>query len=305
MQLGSELADELRRLKTAEAAPPVDPERVVFLAEVTDDLDPRREEIKRYLSQAGIAVLPTVYYPHDDAAGFANAMTADLARSKLFVQLLGPLPGRKPPAAPNGFPTLQYELARRRGITILQWTSRDLDVAGVEDPQHRALLEATTVRACPIEELKRTIVEELQRKPAAPAPRSSDALVFVNSDDADRLLAEQICAILGGGGVGYSLPMRAGDPADVRSDLEDNLRTCDGLLLVYGVTTPAWVRSQLRQCRKVLSQREQPIAALAVFEGPPLEKLDFDVMLPSLQRLDCRKGVDQDLLQRFIRSLRP
>jgi hypothetical protein len=200
---------------------------------------------------------------------------------------------------------LQYELARRHGITIVQWLSRDVDVGQVDDAPHRALLESDTLRACPIEELKQTVMNELRRQPEPPPrPRSAELLVFVNSDGPDRGLAEEICRILDSQGLGYSLAMQAGDPADVRSDLEGNLLTCDGLMLVYGSTTAAWVRSQLRQCRKVLSQREQPLAALAVYEGPPPEKIGLDLMLPKLQRLDCRNGVSDAPLQAFIRSLK-
>jgi hypothetical protein len=305
-QLGSELAGELQRLRGVGGPRTADPQApAVFLAEVTDDLDPRREEVRRYLNQTGIPVLPTTYYSHDDAAAFAAAMAADLGQSKLFVQLLGPLPGRKPPSAPNGFPALQYDLARRHGATIVQWRSRDVDLEKVEDLQHRALLEADVVRACPIEELKQTIVAEVRRLPAPSKSRSAaEMLVFVNSDGPDRGLAEQICRILDGQGLGYSLAMQAGDPAEVRNDLEDNLRACDGLMLVYGATSVAWVRSQLRQCRKVLSQRDQPLTALAVFEGPPPDKVGLDLMLPNLQRLDCRNGVNDVALQAFVRSLK-
>src|SRR5215471_19472958 len=49
-----------RRLKALAGppSPPAEPLATVFLAEVTDDLDPRREQVRRYLEQAQLRVLP-------------------------------------------------------------------------------------------------------------------------------------------------------------------------------------------------------------------------------------------------------
>lgn len=304
-QLGTELAAELLRLKELSPQPaPVAQGPAVFLAEVTDDLETRRDEVRRYLSQAGVRVLPTVFYPRDDGAAFEAAMTSDLAQCKLFVQLLSGVVGRKPPPAPNGFPALQYELALRQGLPIMQWRARDIDVAAVEDGAQRGLLDQETVRACAMEEFKQAIVDELRRAPAPPKPKPSSILVFLNTDGPDRQLAEQIGQYLVDQGVGYTMPLQEGSPEEVRSDLEDNLLTCDGLMLVYGASSAGWVRSQLRQCRKVISQRDQPLAALAVFEGPPPDKVGLDLVLPNLQRLDCRGGLSDASVQQFLSSFR-
>jgi hypothetical protein len=64
------------------------------------------------------------------------------------------------------------------------------------------------------------------------------------------------------------------------------------------------VRSQLRQGRKILSQREQPPSALAIFEGPPPEKMELSVSMPDWMTLDCRGGLDTRVLQQFVQSLR-
>jgi hypothetical protein len=60
----------------------------VFLAEVTPDLDELRGNIRRYLTQANIRVLPETYYDRTPSA-FRTAMEADLNQSLVFVQLLG------------------------------------------------------------------------------------------------------------------------------------------------------------------------------------------------------------------------
>jgi hypothetical protein len=74
----------------------------VFLAEVTDDLEFKREEVRRYLQQQGISVLPELSYPLGRTE-FERALDADLANSRLFAQLLGPVPGKRPPDVPDGY----------------------------------------------------------------------------------------------------------------------------------------------------------------------------------------------------------
>ena len=303
-QLGHELSQELKRLRAGGGdTTPGHSGPTVFLAEATDDLETRREEVRRYLSQAGLDVLPQTYYPRDDAGLFAQAMNADLAKCKVFVQLLGAFPGRKQPAVPKGYPALQHELAQEAKIPILQWRSRDLDVSSVEDPIQRGLLNGETVRACGIEEFKQTVVEEARRPARAIPQRSKDVLVFVNNDSPDRELAQSVAELLLKEGVGSLLPLASGNPEEIRMDLEQNLLDCDGLLLLYGATTASWVRSQLRQGRKIISQREQPLAAMAVCEGPPPDKVGLDLMLPDLQQLRCRGGVNPAPVRSFVASL--
>ena len=59
----------------------------------------------------------------------------------------------------------------------------------------------------------------------------------VNSDSPDRELAGEITKLLVQEGVGYSMPLATGSPDEIRTDLEENLLNCDGLLLIYGATT--------------------------------------------------------------------
>jgi hypothetical protein len=76
------------------------------------------------------------------------------------------------------------------------------------------------------------------------------------------------------------------------------------VLLIYGASGAEWVRSQLRQGRKIISQRDRPLNALAVYEGPPFTKEDLGVAIPNLVLLDCRDGFDTTKLGQFVASLR-
>jgi len=310
--LSLDIVKELRRLKaaaeaTTQAGPPaaVQPAgRTVFLAETTDDLDAERASVKRYLDQAGIAVLPETYLPLEPAA-FRQAVERDLGRSHLFVQLLSTVPGKRPPGLARGYASLQHELAAAHGKQILQWRSPGLDVAAVEDADQRRLLELVTVCSESLEDFKREVrrqaTEPLDQRPAAPA----HAFIFVNREGSDRHLASNVCDVLDEVGAEYALPIESLIPSENRQDLERSIRDSDGVIIVYGSTTVAWVREQLRQCRKISIQRPTPLQALAVFEGPPEDKPELDLKLHNMEVLNCRTGFAPDKLRQFLGRLQP
>lgn len=139
----------------------------VLLAEARDDLEFRRLEVQRYLEQQGVVVLPEAPYPMGRVE-FERALDADLTSCRLFAQLLGPVPGKRPRDVPEGYGWLQYEGARRRGLPVLQWRSPELELAGVEWPRHRELLELATVQATSLESFKRALPRRLPRQPQCP-----------------------------------------------------------------------------------------------------------------------------------------
>ncbi|MGT2475133.1 TIR domain-containing protein [Paraburkholderia terrae] len=311
-KLRMELGAELTRIHSMESATEVvaPPVATIFLAEVTDDLDAQREALSTYAKQANLRVLPETLYPYNDVAEYRRRMAADLKESKVFVQLLSELPGKKPQGWDARLPALQYEEAKKTGLAILQWRGRELDTARMDiaDMPHRVLLVGPDVRACGSGEFKRAVVEEATRPPklvTGKAP-SSNILVFVNSDSPDRDIADDVCRILKSEGVGYSMPIydEQTKPADVRADLELNLSMCDGLIVVYGHTPVTWVRRQLAQGHKILSQRDQPLTVLGLVEGPPPSKQDVGFQLPNMLSLDCKDGVRREVLSRFVASLR-
>ena len=274
----------------------------IFLARSTDDMETREAELVSYLTQAGLGIFPETWYREDDYQEFRAAMQADLHRCSAFVQLLGRLTGRRAKfAGDRRFPAIQYDIAKESGKPILQWREPTDDLAAVEDAGHRALLDGA--RACGFEEFKRTVVEAARRKPHAPTPRPPNVAVFVNADGSDLDIARQLSQLFAEQGVECYWPITEGSPEKVRLDLEANLKACDGLVLIYGASEPSWVRDQLRQGRKILSQRDRPLAAMAICLGPPPQKTELAVALPGLITLDGRAGISPLMLDKFVKRL--
>jgi hypothetical protein len=309
LQLSHDLKRQLERLRAGggtsqPAAPRVTAADApaVFIARSTEDLEDREDELRTYLSQAGITVLPETRYPQGDRNAFEAAMRKDLARSRAFVQLLSASRGRELDFVPTTrYPRLQHDIAVSAATPRLIWRDRGLDLETVRDADHRALLEAA--RACGIEEFKRAVVDEARRPPEVARTAPANVMVFVNADAADLALAQSVAKTLSERNVECYWPLAHGSPEEIRRDVEENLSNCDGVLLIYGSSSANWVRSQLRQGRKVISQRDRPLSALAVYEGPPAAKEDLAVAIPNLLMVNCRDGSDPTALGQFVATL--
>ena len=234
----------------------------VYLAEVTDDLDGLRTKVTRSLQQRSIRVIPDTWYPRDPKA-FRAAVDGGLNEADLFVQLLSSLPGRKPPDLKGGYVGFQHRRAESEvcrsfsGATPRLMcrpsseTSRTPSTAPVawglrSGRRYRGLLPRDRPAG-------RANKEEGQKNP------SRDAFVFVNVNlDYDGPeTAAALCRYLEQRGIGYVLPITTGQAEEVRKDLEANLLECDGMIIVYGRVSSAWVRGQLREFRKLAYRREK------------------------------------------------
>jgi TIR domain/AAA domain len=275
----------------------------VFLAEVTDDLEFRRLELRRYLEQQGILVLPQTAYPLGRAE-FEAWLNADLARSRLFVQLLGPMPGRRPPDVQDGYGWLQFECARRRGMRILQWRSPELDLAGIEWPRQRELLELETVQATSLETFKSAVAEALAPAPPQPQLRSSgdQPLVFLNTEPRHGEIAAKIRNAIRDRAALLE-PLREGPAEEVRVDFEQNLIDCDAMVMVYADNV-GWACAQLRAFLKSAPRRERPVRAIPVIDAPADSKPELGFYMPEMVIIDARGGVGSEVLARLSEALR-
>lgn len=274
----------------------------VFLAQVTDDLETERNNVRRYLDQAGVGVVPEAWYSQEPNA-FRQAAERDLARSGLFVQLLSDTAGKKPIDVPRGYPQFQLDMAIAAGKPVLQWRRPSLDVAAIEDKDHRSMVERATVHAEGLEDFKQEIQRRFVERPVVPAQSKPSAFVFVDMESADRALAEKVCQSLESYDAEYALPIQSDDPAENRRDLEENLSECDALIVIYGSTTVTWVRHHLLEARKALAHRRRPLKALGIFEGPPEQKEQLGMKFQNMQMLDCRAGRCEDEVRKFLDSL--
>jgi len=103
------------------------------------------------------------------------------------------------------------------------------------------------------------------RPPTADAPGAVKTvyLIYDQRDTnavgalADRLFEQQVEILH---------PMFDGDETDIRAYHDENLRTCDGVLIVFGTANEAWVRRKMREIQKCPGYgRTLPPPTLAIF----------------------------------------
>ncbi len=283
----------------------------IFLAEATDDLDPYREEVKRYLDQQNIRVLPDKYYPAN-IQEYKDTLTEDLNKSKLFVQLLSNFPGKRLQGVERGYNYLQYDHARKHDLPVLQWFTPEQKIETVADSIQRELLEQETVRQINLQNFKKEVVrktnEIIKRSKERKKPSNlniSGPYIFVNTSTNDVDLANDVKRIIKNNKMPCILPvLKEGNADEIRKDLEDNLKSCDVIMLIYGKDTLFWVREQLRNLIKNEHERELPWRAIAIYDGPPEDKESINIEIPDMEIIDCRKGLNENKINAFLKPLK-
>ena len=150
-----------------------------------------------------------------------------------------------------------------------------------------------------LEAFKAEIVKRVGQAAAAAVARRA-AFIFINADGSDLKLAEDLRREFKNANLIAAIPVLQGSSEDVRLDLEENIVECDALVMVYGETTPVWVRGQLRLYSKLKHRRKQPLKALALYVGPPESKPDIGMDLPEIKQIDYRDGTAAESLRQFL-----
>lgn len=256
--------------------------RTVLLAQVTEDLDAQSSDLRRYLEQFGHRVIPSRPF-RQDGRGFRDDVEEALREADLFVQLLGPLKGRRPPDLSDGYSRAQLSLAQQAGVDVIQWRASNLDPSTIEDPEHRDLLAGEAVVASGFETFKATVRKRLERDDEDLAPRSGDRTletVFINADEPDLDYARHVRDEFVRNGFMATTPT-----VDAKPDLlKEHLLDCDALVLLYGNASHVWADRSLRLFNKLRARREKPPKIVAVLIGPPPEKLsDLGINMPGLK----------------------
>jgi hypothetical protein len=296
------------------AAPSTEVSRpCVLLLEVTDDLVQRRAELKEYLEESRIVVLPEKRYSRDDMTLHRQQLLADLARSRTCVQILGPLSGDLSDH-PRGMAWLRYETIRGSECTIpfIQWRDPDLDLAAVTDPNACELIKPPSVRTDRFPDFRRAIAE-LTLKPLEPVktrtPQGVQS-VFVNYDLLDRELGAQVAQWLEERGFMVLEPPQS--TQDSRKEWESILAECDSLMLVYGQTKPNWVKAQLMFSNRVERPADYKELLRCICVGPPVidptrdKVTDLAIRYPGIYyvRTDGSTQLNQTELENFVARLR-
>ena len=269
-----------RPASPAPAVPANDRRPVVYLAECSADRREVRSMLDAELKLHGVQVLPEQALPRDDEAAYSAAVAGLLARCALSIHLVGAVYGAVPDGAGDkSVSVLQNELAaaqcRSGSLTRLIWLP---DGTASAQPQQQAfihrLLEdddaqfGADLLTGDVEALKAAMHATLKKlekppPPAVPPPRPDDAdgddgaaagaagsgghsrppQVYLLCDARDRKATVPLRRWLKEHGVEVALPAFEGAAAQVREANEQQVASCDAVLLFYGAGDEAWKRT--------------------------------------------------------------
>jgi hypothetical protein len=311
--LATDIADTLKRDQATEVSSgsssgtngegpgPRPTGKCILMAEVTDDLEAMRQQVRRCLEQAGhsVRLAQTFGKPVED---FKREFERDLEGASLFVQLLSQVSSRSFDTLPEGYAVWQYHAARSRSVRIAQWRDPSITPEAVEDLAQRELLLQNTVLRGTLDSFKRHLLD-LTTPVVEPARQAvPSGSLFVNAERSDLHIANRIKDYVGKSAAVF-LPVESGRPEELRCNIEANIVDCDGLLVVYGDGGAAWVQQQLRLYNKLAPRRERPIKLLAVIEAPPESKPSINAQIPGMRILNCRAGIDDSVLGTIVSQL--
>ena len=260
----------------------------VYVAPVPDSLQLVRNDFVRVLNQHRIEVLPVSN--RVNIGSFQQEMQADLQKSRCFIQLLDA-------SANMGLVSAQYQIAKQVDIDVFQWRSSDLALSSISDDDHLALLRGQHVMASDLVNFQQHLLKRIfPPEPIAEPeiePATDQQIIFINVGNEDRALAEKVSHQLMAHGHFCVLPVTPDErsrPADIRKDMERNMRDCDSLLLLYDSSPITQIRQFLMQSWRMRAQRDKPLPT-AVCISPKNQDDSLSAMANNLRVLRCAENV--------------
>ncbi|MCP4115592.1 MAG: toll/interleukin-1 receptor domain-containing protein [Desulfobacteraceae bacterium] len=258
---------------------------VVFLAETTYDLRTRRDQVRRELESQGHTVLPDRDLSLLEWE-LSDMVREDLERSILSIHLIGEQYGAVPEGADRSTVELQLDLAgelsgKKVDFSCIIWMPEKIMA---KDPRQGAfikrLMKETILQpkddllSAGIEELKAVILDKLEEKAKKKEGRPMDAekinRIYLIYDQRDIHDIEPLDDFFYDRDHDVLHPLFDGDESDIIEEHRENLRICDGVLIYHGNAGEAWLRSKLRDLRKVAGYgRTNPVKSSAIYVGPP------------------------------------
>jgi len=281
-ELAHDLCETLEQLLgTRESRREVVPRsgNVVYIAETSFDLAGDAERLRRELEQFGHTVLPDTASSY--APDYADRVQRQLARARLSIHQIGCNYGIIPEDDDRSVVVRQYELAGaeaqlRPDFVRLTWMPPGLKF---NDPRQLAFVaELQTdphLLIVSLENLKTSVQDAL--RPPAPSPAKAPASapvvpsVYLICDPIDNDAVQPLEDWLFNKHLEVIRPLSEGDERQLREDHEENLKTCDYVILYHGQTNEFWLRTKLRDLQKAFGYgRKRPFAARIVFIGDPM-----------------------------------
>jgi hypothetical protein len=317
-----QLLETIEHPEKAYASPDQRPRKAIFLAETTSDLREQREALRRDLQQHGYTVVPARALS-PIASELRPAVQVDLFQSQLSIHMVGKNHSVIPEGGVESLLEIQNELAIERGkeggFFRLLWIPPNLQP---EDERQRKLVEQirtdprilegadllendfedfrTVVHSC----LKQRANQMVRPTAGSTAPGETLRRLYLIYDQKDADVASPWVDFLFEQNLEVVRPVFEGDEAEIREEHEENLRSSDGALILYGSANECWLRRKLRELQKSRGYgriKPPPVVGISLIPPKTAEKESFRtheaIVIPQFE------GFSSDPLGQFISRL--
>jgi TIR domain len=269
---------------------PSPPQKTIYLAETSPDLEDERDRIKSELKQHGYCILPPDegLPPKATAPELEEKVRGYLARSRMSVNMIGAFYGTIPAMAKGrSLVRMQHELALERSsdpeFGHLVWMPPGLTPQEEEQEkfvellrtgsaaQHRIDLLDSNTR---LEDLKTEIHNRLNPPKRAsdsqsPGSESSESkLIYLVCDKLDYDEVHRIEDCLYNQGFEVRLPLFGADDSQFIQFHQDSLQLCDAVLAYCGNANEIWLQLKrqelIEKIRVQERERQKPMLAKGV-----------------------------------------
>jgi hypothetical protein len=278
-----------KQIETGEQLSLSPPEKTVYLAETTFDLQEERENIQRSLKQDGYTILPDRQLPLLLKDGnFRDSVREYLKRCKLSIHLIGNMYGVVPEGEERSIIELQNELAMEQckndQLNQLIWIPPGLGKSEKDDRQEKYINDLqndvprdirTDLLKTMLENFKTVIKDKLEEinNPTDKEPPSSDKpslyLVYDGKDiydEKDLKNVETVHNCLDKEGFNVIHSYTEGSEDQCQKIHIDRLSFCDAMMVYYNHGNEYWMEAKLNDIFKSPGYRiEKPALKASIF----------------------------------------
>jgi hypothetical protein len=239
----------------------------IYLAETSLSLKENRESVKRTLLEKGYQILPDKNLSLD-VDSYNAEIREMISESILSIHMIGPNFGFVPEGTEKSNIQLQHEMANSLNIPDskgrLIWIPPQLEIKDerqirfIEELKNsESMLNGADLLISSLEDLEFAIEDKLTVKTnlrsASEETSDSDGpkQVYLICDQTDIDEVQELDNLLFDKGFDVVLPAFEGDQTEIRLDHQENLISCDAVLIYYGNANELWLRSKMRDLLKI------------------------------------------------------
>ncbi len=327
--LAHEITGIIKLLDTSEADEPVKntasssltKQKVtsIYVAQTSYDLNSERDLIIRELKAYGYNVFPDKNLSSEEEE-LGQEVAQYLDHCQLSVHLVGKLYGGIPDGpTQKSVNVLQNEIAalksKATGLPRIIWMPHGLQFNDERQQEFVTLLneDETThygadVIKGSIEDLKAALkdkIKQLENPVEKKEPTDDEKKVYLICDAQDRELTLPLRKYLISQNFEVTIPLFEGDPSAIREDHEENLRSCDALIIFYGKGDEAWKRSKVNELKKMNAyKRDKPLLGNYTYLAEPgtMDKRELvELDMPNV--INGLEGFSPDIMRDFMKKV--